>query len=132
MGNRILLSLFVVAAFLDGCSSKSDEKVDFPYKTLKVVPSKNSSASVVLIQVGIKGGSTVGFSYQFFIKDNEKLTLEKRFLSVNNLRKYNIEWTSLNTLHISIDASRIIDFKSEVISKKVWYNITDFHFQSIK
>jgi hypothetical protein len=111
-----------------GCSSEIDKKENFPFETVKIIPSKdNSTMSVVIIKTGIKGGATVPFEYEFyFSKDDKNLSKDKLFLSVRGLDLYKIKWSSVNTIDINIHASRVKIFRSDILLKN--NKISDFYY----
>ena len=128
MVNKILIFIFSILLFI-GCSSNIDNnKIDYPYKIMKIIKSKNKKVSVVVIKTGTESGATVGFEYQFFIIKNNNLITKNRFLRLKGLREYSIKWTSINTLMVTVTASRIIEFKSEIFNSKTSYIITKFFF----
>jgi len=113
MAKMILVLLMLLIS--SGCSSKQD----FPFETLKIIPAKgNKTMSVVVIKTGIKSGATVPFEYSFyFSKDDKTLTRNRIFLSARGLDDYKIKWIDIDTVEINITASRIVEFKSEVLIK---------------
>jgi hypothetical protein len=132
------LSAFIllgIGFILFGCTSPINEKVDYPYKIIKVLPSPyNKQDKIVLIKAGIEGGATVAFAYQFFISSGTDSTLYRRnmFLWVNGLEDYQINWTSLQTIDLSVRANRVVKFLSNpyVIDKENMrlFNISHFIF----
>lgn len=116
MSNKTI-TLILVILFTSGCSSSINKKVDFPFETLEIISTpKNTTMSVVVIKTGIASGATVPFEYNFyFSKDDNILDKSKLFLSVRGLETYKINWTSVNTIDVDINASRIIMFKSDVL-----------------
>ena len=108
-----LLGLIFV---LLGCTSPINEKIDYPYKIIKILPSPYSKKDkIVLIKTGIEGGATVTFSYQFFVSNDSDNTLYRRnmFLWVNGLKDYQILWTSSQAIDLEVRANRVVKFLSK-------------------
>ncbi len=127
MVNKILILIFSIL-LLSGCNLNNDNKnVNYPYKILEIINSKDKKASIVIIKTGVKSGSTVGFYYEFYITRNKnKLNKQNRFLWLKGLKKYTIKWTSINTIEITVQASNVLDFKSEIFEKPMSYFVTKF------
>ena len=134
MGNKVkkLIIIILFSTLFLGCTSQINEKVDYPFQTLEIVPSKNKTMSIVIIKTGIEGGATVPFGYEFyFSKDDKTLSRNKLFLMVRGLETYRIKWLTSTTISVDIKASRIIKFNSEVIvDNKVshFYDVGNFTF----
>ena len=136
MTNRIkeMILLVFVLFLLNGCDSKAQNTMNFPFDVLEIIPSsQNNEVSVIVIKVGVQGGSTVSFGYQFyFSKNSSSLTKDKMFLWVNGLDNYTIKWNSINTVDVKIDAARVISFRSVVLLKKSIvgsYYVSNFVFK---
>ncbi len=130
MENKIkkVVKILLPILLFTGCNSKTDKKENFPFETVKIIPSKNNSTmSVVIIKKGTKGGATVPFEYEFyFSKDDKNLSKNKLFLSVRGLDLYKIKWSSVNTIDINIHATRVKMFRSDILLKN--NKISDFYY----
>ena len=112
----ILIILVFIQFIISGCSShiNDNDEISYPYKILKTIPSPfDKNIQIKIIKVGVKGGATVSFAYQFFIsKNSEKLYRRNMFLWVNMLENYDIKWMSFDTINVKIKASRVLEFKT--------------------
>jgi hypothetical protein len=122
----IIISLVILSFY--GCSSEITQKVNYPFETLKIIPSKeNKTMSITIIKTGINGGATVPFEYKFYFSKNDTtLSKNKLFLVVRGLDTYKINWSSVNTIDINISASRVVMFKSDVLLKD--NKISNFYY----
>ena len=140
MVSRMIKIIFIllIVPLLFGCDSKVNQKIDYPYETLNIVSSKkNNTMSVIVIKTGIKGGTTVPFEYEFyFSKDDKSLSKNKLFLSVRGLESYKIKWTSVNTIDLEVDATRVKKFQSDILlqNNKIsdLYYVRKFNFHKIE
>ena len=135
MENKIMKHIAILFSLMlfVGCSSKINEKVDYPFETLEIIPSKNNSTmSVVIIKTGIEGGATVPYWYEFyFSRDDRTLSRNKRFLAVRGLKSYKIKWQSVTTISVEVEAFEIVEFESDVVVKNKishFYEVDDFKF----
>ena len=112
-----LLIVLWLSLLFGGCESSYYKKVDFPFETIKTIPSKvNKDIAIIIIKTGIQGGATVPFTYQFYLsKDDKTLSYNKLFLEVRGLKSYQVQWRSSSQIDVKIEASRVITFKSEII-----------------
>lgn len=113
MANRLLgVVVFSIILLMSGCS---DSNVKPGFKIISNEKSLNNNMSIIVIKKGIEGGATVPFIYEFYFSKDTNSILEKNlFLRVKGLEKYNIKWTSRNTINLKVDASEILFFKSSI------------------
>ena len=91
---------------VNGCT---DVKKKDNFKIIESMKSPKSDISVFILKKRVLGGATVPYVYEFYFgKDINNINEKNIFLTLKGLNSYKIQWTSLNTIKLKIDASEIL------------------------